>query len=69
MESHQNRKADEHQQDARTELARHALKQLGDAAQALVLAKGLPPDVADLMGVLGTSPDLLATLGTPASAS
>ncbi len=65
VEAHENRKADEHQADSRTELARHALKQLGDAAQALVLAKGLPPDVGDLMGVLGSSPDLMSTLRDP----
>ena len=49
----------------RTELARHAIKQLGDAAQAFVLARGLPPDLAEVFGALGASPELMATLRDP----
>ncbi|MCK6529712.1 hypothetical protein L6R50_19875 [Myxococcota bacterium] len=65
VEAQEQRKADEHQSDARTELARQAIKQLGDAAQAFVLARGLPPDLAEVFGALGTSPELMATLREP----
>ncbi|MCK6531004.1 hypothetical protein L6R50_26740 [Myxococcota bacterium] len=65
VEAQEQRKADEHSSDARTELARHAIKQLGDAAQAFVLARGLPPDLAEVFGALGASPELMATLRDP----
>ncbi|MCK6527716.1 hypothetical protein L6R50_09180 [Myxococcota bacterium] len=66
VEAQEQRKTDEHHQDARTELARQAIKQLGDAAQAFMLARGLPPDLAEVFGTLGTSPELMTSLRDPA---
>ena len=55
----------EREGDARRELAREAIGQLGQAASAFLTSKGLSPDMVDLFGVLGSSPELMATLKKP----
>jgi hypothetical protein len=59
------RRTAERTDDARTELARHALQQLGDAAKAFLAAKGVTPEMADTLGTLGQSPELLQALQDP----
>jgi hypothetical protein len=59
------RRSTERTDDARTELARHALQQLGDAAKAFMTAKGVTPEMADALGVIGQSPDMLDALQDP----
>jgi len=59
------RKTEEHAADARTQLAQHALQQLGDAAKAFLAAKGVSPEMSDLLGVLGHSPELIGVLNDP----
>jgi hypothetical protein len=59
------RKAEETAADTRTMLAQQALQQLGDAAKAFLTAKGVNPEMADVLGALGQSPDLVATLNDP----
>ncbi len=59
------RKAEETAADTRTLLAQQALQQLGDAAKAFLTAKGVNPEMADVLGALGQSPDLVATLNDP----
>ena len=51
--------------DARTELARDALKQIGQAATAMLTSKGVTPEMGELLGVIGQSPELVATLADP----
>jgi len=46
-------------------LAREALNQLGDAAKAFLTARGVSPGLADVLGVIGTSPELVGTLSDP----
>lgn len=59
------RRSEERAGDARHALAKEALTQLGDAAKTFVTARGLHPEMADMLGVLGTSPDLMAALNDP----
>ena len=59
------RKAEEASADTRTLLAQQALQQLGDAAKAFLTAKGVHPEMADVLGALGQSPELVATLNDP----
>ena len=59
------RRSEDHAADARTQLAQHALQQLGDAAKAFLAAKGVSPEMADVLGVLGHSPELLGVLNDP----
>jgi hypothetical protein len=59
------RKADERADDSRTELARHALQQLGEAAKAFLATRGVPPELADVLGALGQSPALVSALNEP----
>jgi hypothetical protein len=61
----ENRRVSERSDDARTELARQALLQLGEAARAFLVSKGMSPEVADTLGALGQSPDLVAALNDP----
>ena len=61
----EDRQASERSDDARHALAKEALSQLGDAAKAFLTAKGINPEMADVLGVLGTSPELIATLNDP----
>ena len=65
LEMSEERRAEERTGDARTELAREALSQLGDAAKAFLTARGINPEMADVLGVLGTSPDLVGALNDP----
>ena len=51
--------------DTRATLARDAINQLGEAARAFLLSRGLTPDTAELLGVLGNSPELAAALNDP----
>ncbi len=51
--------------DARTVLANQALQQLGEAAKAFLAAKGVSPEMADIMGSLSNSPELVAVLADP----
>ncbi|RME26724.1 MAG: hypothetical protein D6798_06095, partial [Deltaproteobacteria bacterium] len=48
LELAEERRADERAGDARTELAREALNQLGDAAKAFLTARGVSPELADV---------------------
>lgn len=59
------RRADERSSDARADLARHALQQLGDAAKAFLATRGVPPELADVLGALGSSPTLVSALNEP----
>jgi hypothetical protein len=59
------RRADERSQDARADLARHALQQLGDAAKAFLAARGVAPEMADVLGAIGQSPVLVSALNEP----
>jgi len=59
------RKSDETAADARTLLAQQALQQLGDAAKAFLTAKGVNPEMADVLGAIGQSPELVQTLTDP----
>jgi len=65
LEMTEERQADERADGARHALAREALSQLGDAAKAFLTAKGVNPEMADVLGVLGSSPDLMAALNDP----
>jgi len=59
------RRAEERVGDARTQLAHQALHQLGDAAKAFLTAKGINPEMADVLGSIGQSPELVSTLNDP----
>ena len=59
------RQANERSDDARHALAKEALSQLGDAAKAFLTARGINPEMADVLGVLGSSPELVSTLNDP----
>ena len=57
--------AEERANDTRTMLAQQALQQLGEAAKAFLAAKGVSPEMADVLGAISQSPDLVAALGDP----
>lgn len=65
LELAEEKQANERQDDARHALAREALAQLGDAAKAFLTARGINPEMADVLGVLGNSPDLMSALNDP----
>ena len=65
LEMHEDRQANERQDDARHALAKEALSQLGDAAKAFLTARGINPEMADVLGVLGSSPELMTALNDP----
>lgn len=65
LQLHEERQAAEREDDARHALAKEALSQLGDAAKAFLTARGVSPEMADVLGVLGGSPDLMAALNDP----
>lgn len=65
MEVAEQRRASDKSDDSRTEIAKHALQQFGDAAKAFLAARGVTPEMADVFGTLGQSPDLMAALGDP----
>ncbi len=64
-ERHEQRRTEERIGDARHELAKEAINQLGSAAQAFLAAKGVTPDMADLLGTLSASNELMDTLKKP----
>ena len=57
--------AEDRANDTRTLLAQQALQQLGEAAKAFLAAKGVSPEMADVLGAISQSPDLVAALGDP----
>ena len=59
------RRTDERDGDARTLLARDALHQLGEAARAFLMARGITPELADAVSSMGACPDLVSTLNDP----
>ena len=59
------RAAEERTGDARTALAKEALNQLGSAANTFLTAKGVTPEMADLLGTLSSSPQLMAAMKKP----
>ena len=65
MELAEKQRSSDKTEDTRAEIAKHALQQLGDAAKAFLAAKGVTPEMADVLGTLGQSPDLMATLSDP----
>ena len=65
LQMHEERQAGERQDDARHALAREAITQLGDAAKAFLTARGINPEMADVLGVLGSSPELMTALNDP----
>jgi hypothetical protein len=65
IESKETRAATEHEGDARHALAKEALGQLGAAANTFLASKGMSPEMIDIFGQLGGSPDLIAALKDP----
>jgi hypothetical protein len=59
------RRSSERSDDTRTVLAQQALQQLGEAAKAFLAARGVTPELADALGAIGQSPDLVQTLNDP----
>lgn len=59
------RRASEKSEDTRTILAQQALQQLGEAAKAFLAARGVTPELADALGAIGQSPELVQTLNDP----
>jgi hypothetical protein len=59
------RRASERSDDSRTMLAQQALQQLGEAAKAFLAARGVTPELADALGAIGQSPELVQTLNDP----
>ena len=55
----------EREGDARAALARDAINQLGEAARAFLAARGVSPEMTELLGTLSASPDLTAALSDP----
>ena len=51
--------------DTRAALAQQALQQVGEAARAFLAAKGMAPEMAETVGAIGQSPELVATLQDP----
>ena len=65
MELAEKHRSSDKSEDTRAEIAKHALQQLGDAAKAFLAARGVTPEMADVLGTLGQSPDLMAALNDP----
>ena len=59
------RKAQTQANDARTELAKQALTQIGQAAQAFLVGRGIPPELTDVLGSISNSPELMAAMNDP----
>ena len=59
------RDSEERKGDARTALARDALHQLGEAARTFLVARGINPEMTDVVATMGASPDLVAALNDP----
>lgn len=58
-------RASDRADDTRTALAHQALQQLGDAAKAFLASRGVTPELADALGAIGQSPELVQTLNDP----
>ncbi len=56
---------EERQGAANHELAKEAVNLIGQAAQAFMVSKGVSPDMADLLGTLSASPELMQALKKP----
>ncbi|MCB9759102.1 MAG: hypothetical protein H6739_04620 [Alphaproteobacteria bacterium] len=56
---------DQHGEEVRGQLVRATIEQLGQAAQALLMARGLPPESLALLQTLSASPELMQTLQRP----
>ncbi len=56
---------DERNDETRALLARDAINQLGEAARAFLATRGLSPEMAEVLGLLGNSPELSAALADP----
>ncbi len=65
MEIAEKQRSADRSDDTRAEIAKHALQQLGDAAKAFLPARGVSPEMADVLGTLGGSPDLMGALADP----
>ena len=65
VEAQERRRIEEHAGDARSELARDALQQLGTAATAFLAGRSLPPDLLETFGAISTSPELTEALRDP----
>ena len=65
MKMSDDRRAEDRALDTRTMLAQQALQQLGEAAKAFLAAKGVNPELADVLGSISQSPDLVAALNDP----
>lgn len=61
----EDRNVQTHQEDSRSALARDAIKQLGDAAKVFLSARGVTPELADVVNTMGASPELMAALNDP----
>jgi hypothetical protein len=59
------RRSSDRSEDARTQLAHQALTQVGEAAKAFLASRGVTPELADALGAIGQSPELVATLNDP----
>ena len=59
------RRSSDRSDDARTQLAQQALTQVGEAAKAFLASRGVTPELADALGAIGQSPELVATLNDP----
>jgi len=53
------------QTDQRMALAREAFGQFGMLAQSFFAARGIPPELAEVYGVISSSPELMGTLARP----
>ncbi len=65
VEAAEQRQVNTRQDDTRAEVAKHAIAQLADAAKVMLGARGLPPELAEVAGVLGQHPELVALLTDP----
>jgi hypothetical protein len=59
------RRSSDRNDSARTQLAQQAIAQVGEAARAFLAARGVTPELADALGAIGQSPELVATLNDP----
>lgn len=59
------RRSSDRSDDSRTVLAQQALQQLGEAAKAFLASRGVTPELADALGSIGQSPELITTLNDP----
>jgi hypothetical protein len=57
--------AEERKGKVRAALARNALDQMGEAARAFLLGRGIHPEIAGAVAAMGASPDLVAALNDP----